>query len=442
MKKKIVFYSASSLRAAKPGNTLIYPLRSGEWDRLAEANPDYEICVICSRWNYQLKEYWEEGLYPKPEKVEFLCMDDSADNEAYVEAVMSRKPDIAVAITNMSFPYDWNPIRDSLISEKLEAQGVKTYAQKTFTSIGAFDKWRTNIMLRIDKFPVAKGLYIHRDLFFVEKLNPMAGYNVYKEYVLDRVKSLPYPVIIKGTTGVGSIGMKIVEHFEEAKEIICDENNREDLLVEEFVNGEVFGTEIHGEKGNFSVLPPFRYISGGTGVLNPMASVKYGPITDEQYHIKELQEMLLHMANSLDFKGITQVDLIFYEGKWVIIEINPRWSGSTILTASAERRSAFAIYMDMVTGKTTNYSNIENLGYSVDFKIFGYPEADAEKVIDMPHVDNVWKYHNPVNNSLVLEIVMGGYDSPQQLLEGVWDMKAKLGDYMSEDITEALKGIV
>ena len=148
-----------------------------------------------------------------------------------------------------------------------------------------------------------------------------------------------FPVIVKDTLGAGSIGVEVMNSYEEVESFLNSDRNNSDIMVEELIQGEQFGTEIHGVEGRYSVLPPIAFSVTKEGITDPLSSVKFGPVTDPSYHFEKVQEELLNMAQSLKFEGTVQVDLVYRAGEWYIIEINPRWSGMTTTTAAMEGRN-------------------------------------------------------------------------------------------------------
>lgn len=68
-------------------------------------------------------------------------------------------------------------------------------------------------------------------------------------------------------------------------------------------------------------------------------------------------------------KGTVQVDLVYRNGEWFIIEINPRWSGMTTTTAAMEGRNPLVIFVDSILGTDKNYSMKRNLKYALNFKM-------------------------------------------------------------------------
>ena len=77
------------------------------------------------------------------------------------------------------------------------------------------------------------------------------------------------------------------------------------------------------------------------GITSPKQSVKLGPVTNSEYKIEDLNKILKKIADSLDFEGITQVDLVFSQKKWFVIEINPRLSGMTASYAAMQNMTIF-----------------------------------------------------------------------------------------------------
>ena len=86
-----------------------------------------------------------------------------------------------------------------------------------------------------------------------------------------------FPVIVKDTLGAGSIGVEIMNSYEEVESFLNSNRNNSDIMVEELIQGEQFGTEIHGVEGRYSVLPPIAFSVTKEGISDPLSSVKFGP---------------------------------------------------------------------------------------------------------------------------------------------------------------------
>ncbi|HBU12425.1 MAG TPA: hypothetical protein DEB31_06775 [Clostridiales bacterium] len=431
---RIVLYNTTSnVFDGEFVQSTLLPKRADEWDKMAELYPEHEIILVTKMPGAYLLDVTGNEIAGQSAKIQYKLVEENDSAEEIAALIRNLAPAVAVAVSTPAFPLDWNTLKDAVIAEQLEKYGVKTIAHKVFTSIAFFDKWRAHLALRELGFGVAKAVYVHNDLFWVEKLNPMISSNAYKEYILYRVKEMTYPVIIKDTVGAGSLGIQIVPDFEKAKEVLTAQSNDADLIVEELVQGEPFGTEVHGVKGKYHVLPPFIFSKNEEGITDPFQSVKFGPVTNEKYHIAQLQESLRRMAETFEFAGCTQVDLVFKDDKWYVIEINPRWSGMTTTAAAAEERSPFSIFIESAVGGAVDYSKRGNLKYTLNFKIPALPDEELERLYNFPHVKYVMKSVSsyPGNEMQYCEVVMGGYDTKEELLDGLKALKEAYPDIVS-----------
>ena len=443
---KIVIYQTFSSATAEGGLYTVYlPERSKLWDKLAEDHPEHEFVLAICYNEYGLLDARNGKITETSSKVPYVLMPVDASIEELADIIADQKPDLAISLATPDFPHDWNSIRDSLVAEQLEKKGIKTVSYSTFTSLSVFDKWRTNIVLRLSKVKIAKGVYVHADLFWSEKKNPGMKCNVFKEYVLQRTKEMNYPIIIKDAVGAGSIGLQVCDNYEKAKQVLLENENMSDVMVEEMIQGEPFGTEIHGVPGHYSVLPPVQFSTNDEGVIDPWSNIKYGPITNEKYHIKELQEMLRDLAEKMKLQVTAQVDLIFKDGEWYIIEINPRWSGSSTVMAAMENRSIFTMFAESGLGIGKDYSDPANLCYVLNFKSPDMDEETRRKMLaEYPCIKSLSKIHLPVSETEskdYCEIVIGGFATKDELMDTLLDIEKNFKGTVSDSVIENVKKI-
>ena len=260
------------------------------------------------------------------------------DTDTFADNVLALKPDLAIAMTFWIEPYDWLPVSDAIVGEKLQAAGVRTVCHSVQTSLVCFDKWRTHNELARLGFEVPAAVFCDHDLYFCAGSNKEVIRNVYKESVFAQIKKLNLPLIIKDTTGLSSYGMTVVHTYGEAIGYLNSKRNNSNRLIEEFITGRQFGLEIYGVPGNYTVLPPFEFSVNQYGITSPKQSIKIGPCELPE----SLREMMLKLAEGLELCGAAQVDLILDEnGVWHIIEINPRLSGMSYTYASMLGLSVF-----------------------------------------------------------------------------------------------------
>ena len=329
---RIVFYSTNSnVFDDKTFLIDVMPSNKAVFEEFCAAHSDDEFFCVTQKPGMFLPEF--EG---KCSNVHYLAQE--IDTDSFADFILSLKPELAIAMTFWISPYDWLPISDSLVAEKLEAAGVRTVCHSVECGINCFDKWRTHNELTRLGFKVSPSVFCNHDLYFCAGSNREVLRNVYKESVFAQIKKLKLPLIIKDTTGLSSYGMTVVHTYGEAAGYLNSKRNNSNRLIEEFISGRQFGLEIYGVPGNYQVLPPFEFTVNQYGITSPKQSVKYGPCELPDV----LRGLMLKLAEGLKLCGAAQVDLILDDdGKWNIIEVNPRLSGMSFTYATACGLSVF-----------------------------------------------------------------------------------------------------
>jgi hypothetical protein len=169
--------------------------------------------------------------------------------------------------------------------------------------------------------------------------------NAYRESVFAQVKKMKLPLVIKDTTGLSSYSLAVVNTYGEAAAYLTSRKNNSNRIIQEFEDGIQAGIEIYGVPGNYTVLAPFVFSVNKYGITSPKQSVKYsdGSIWTKSKEFTELKKEMLRLAELLKLEGAAQVDLVLKDGKWKIIEINPRLSGMSLSYTSGYKTSIFDI---------------------------------------------------------------------------------------------------
>ena len=390
---RIVFYSTNSnVFDEESFKISVMPSNQSAFEAFCAAHPEDEFFCVTQKPGMFLPEASSKS--PSPQ-IHYLPQ--QADIDEVVSAICDLKPDLAIAMTFWIEPYDWLPVSDALVAEKLEACGVKCVCHSVECALNCFDKWRTHNMLARSGFNVSNAVFVDHDLYFCAGSNREVLRNVYKESVMAQIKKLKLPLIIKDTTGLSSYGMTVVHTYGEAAGYLNSKRNNSNRLIEEFIEGQQYGLEIYGTPGNYTVLPPFTFSVNQYGITSPKQSVKYGPCELPGV----LHDMMLGLAEKLELRGCVQVDLILdAEGEWHIIEINPRLSGMSYTYACMLGVSVFEmIYRTTVvsTGSTLyNSKSVKNraervgLGLSnihiINLKLPLLSEAQMSEILKLPGV--------------------------------------------------------
>lgn len=351
---RIVFFNTNSNQFdPKIVHIKTMPAWHEEWGRVAKDFPDHEFVLAAMLPAMFLLDY-EGGVIQKAANVHYVELHGTGAAEI-AEEILTLKPDVVVAASFWITPYDWLGLQDAMVAEIVRGRGVRTVAHSVRTQAICFDKFNTHIFLKQNNFCCANAVHVNYDLFWAERKKSEVRGNVYREFVLREIAKLRFPVIIKATTGVSSYGMEVVRTFPAVRAYLNSKKFNSDRLVEEFLEGIQFGTEIHtvrNSDGSFSptVFPPLMYSVNQYGITSPKQSVKLGPLCSEQFKTRELSRELERLAILLQFEGIAQIDLVFHKNKWHIIEINPRLSGSSAAIALIKQKSLPRILTEFALG--------------------------------------------------------------------------------------------
>lgn len=335
---KILFYSTNSNIFQEETYFITnLPSNLSKFQNLCKKYPDDSFYAITQKPGMFLADlpYQTEEKLQNQQNIFFF---ESDDTQEFADYIQTFNPDIVICASFWTKPYDWLPMKDSLIAENLLKKGIITFCHPLNTSLLCFDKFKTHIFLEKYNFCVPKAVYIQHDLFFCADNRREIKSNVYKESILSEIQKLQLPLIIKSTTGLSSYGMQVLNTYGEVKNYLNSKKNNGDRIIEEYVDGLQFGTEIYGYKGNYKIFSPFLFSTNQYGITSPKQSIKIGPISSNteikselitEKNLKELYEQLLQLAEKLNLCGCAQIDLILKNNKWFIIEINPRLSGMT-----------------------------------------------------------------------------------------------------------------
>lgn len=412
---KIVFYSTNSnLYNCEDFETKTIPSCASRWDLLAEEYSKHEFYILTQLPGMFMLDLQKKSVLKSKNVQYIISKKESAEEIA--EEIISIQPDSVIASTFYVTPYDWLPVKDAMIADILRGKNINVISNPTSTCLTCFDKFRTSQFLKSHNFKVPNSVYVHHELFWCERGHKEVKVNVYKEYVLSEIQKLHYPVIIKDTVGLSSCKMEVLPTYKSARAFLTSHKNSSDKIVEEYVEGLQFGCEIHGVNGKHEVLPPFIFSVNKYGITSPKQSVKLGPVTDEKFHIDELKKELTRLAEEMCFNGIAQVDLVFSNNTWYIIEINPRLSGMSELYAASLNKSLYKMILELALAKQNESSELKCV---CNFKLPLISEDKMNELYKLPFI----KYINQINNISAkqlrergyCEIIFGGTSSFKEL---------------------------
>lgn len=322
-----------------------FPSAKTDFENLAEKYPEHQFFVVAQKPGVFLLDLENGELASKAEKVQYHLLEKETSPKDFASFIQKLKPDLAISVSYWLSPFDWLSLQDSLIAEYLSEAQIRVLCNSLENQEMCFNKWETQLALETKGFTVPKSIYLSHDLFWAERSNKSIIHNPYKELIFYKLQKLDFPVVIKSLTGFSSYGMDVAKTFPEALHFLTQKSGNEDKIIQEYKDGLHFGLEIYGTKDCFEIKPPFKFSLNKYGITSPKQSVKIGPFYwdnteyEKKFKLSSLKSDMERLWKTFGFSGSIQVDLVFSENQWYIIEINPRLSGMTFTYAALENCS-------------------------------------------------------------------------------------------------------
>ena len=127
---------------------------------------------------------------------------------------------------------------------------------------------------------------------------------------------IKFPVFVKPIKGSASINISKVYKKEEI-EILFEEHN--DLMIQEFMNGQEYGADVYIDMLSGDVVSIF---------IKKKIKMRAGE-TDKSVSIKneKMFNVIKKFIKAAKFKGIIDIDIFDINGEYYISEVNPRFGG-------------------------------------------------------------------------------------------------------------------
>ena len=463
---KILFYSSNSnYFDYNTFKIYSYPTCKMDFEKLQNDFPQHEFFVVAELPAMFLIDLENNGTVEKSKNVKYFIYnsEEKICVEDFSKKIIEYNPDVAIPISFWVNPFDWLSIKDSMIADCLQTNGIKTFCNSTLTSQICFDKNSTYQKMqelisnnKIENLKIPKSVYVHHELFWAERNRNELKENVYKEFIFTQIKNLNYPVIIKDTFGVSSYGMEVATNYNQVISFLNSKRNNSDRIIQEYIDGFHFGTEIFSTSGfsnstenNFSeknhfVLSPFIFSTNKYGITSPKQSVKLGPINDEKFFISKLKKSLIQLATEFNFSGITQVDLILKNDQWYLIEINPRVSGMSKTYSVTLEKNLLEIFMELFFFDKSDKNIFEQIfeknNFAINFKI---PLLEKNQFDELSKNPNV-KYLNQMENLIAkqdrekgfCQVVLNSKNSFEELKNIFNDFITKNENIIDKDLLQ------
>ncbi len=132
-----------------------------------------------------------------------------------------------------------------------------------------------------------------------------------------------FPVVIKPSLGSGSRGVRI---FHDASQLRAHTNRSSgEQIMQQFVHGPLFSVEVVGRSGKFFALQTTEL------EMDSMFDCKRvtAPTDLHPNHISEFESIAVRLAESLSLQGLMDVEAVFNDNMFKILEIDARLPSQT-----------------------------------------------------------------------------------------------------------------
>lgn len=197
--------------------------------------------------------------------------------------------------------------------DKFEKAGVEVIISEPRVIDTCFDKYKTA------RFIESIGLNSPKTFINLEKV----------EKAIDN-GDLKFPLILKPRWGSGSIGLEIVNNKKELteayssllkeiqKSILATASHDDYILIQEFIKGQEYGLDIMNDlKGK----------NRGVSVKKKLAMRAGETDKAETIDNPDIRELGKRIAQNLNHIGNLDVDIFEKDGKYYVLELNPRFGG-------------------------------------------------------------------------------------------------------------------
>jgi len=279
---------------------------------------------------------------------------------------------------SLSVP-DENALRDAVAGEILATHQIPSVVHPAKVTQTLANKWETKLLL--EKFGLAtpSGLLIDGDLLNGRGTPTPA----YRELTLLNGDKIGYPLLTKPLWDCLGNGIKF-HHDHDALNSFLDSPYDGNVILEKCISGELFSIEIIGKDGLF-LFQPLLW-KGETG---PKPSLYYNEVrhsvinTEIEKSFEKIKDQLVSLCDHLGINGTIEVEMILYQDKFHIIEINPRVSGTTVLSIAASGINTFEALMHMSLG---SWEDFESTARKVPQRNRFSLQFPFEEIKQLPHV--------------------------------------------------------
>ena len=275
-----------------------------------------------------------------PGEAEKLAEDASAEDVA--ARVLAWKAKGAVSL---SIP-DENSLRDAVVKERLGKFGIPMITHGVDCTRALANKWETKQLLARLGLDTPPGILIDGDLLNGRSVTVPA----YHEVLRREAGRIGYPLLVKPLWGCLGNGIRFIAE-PNALEAFLASPTQCMAVLEKCVIGELCSVEMIGQSGAYLLQPLIwkgQTAARPSFVFNQVRHSAHREQAENDFAL--VASRLQTLCSEFDICGCIEVEMIYAAGRYYVIEINPRVSGSTSLSIAASGYNTYVALAQMALG--------------------------------------------------------------------------------------------
>jgi hypothetical protein len=147
------------------------------------------------------------------------------------------------------------------------------------------------------------------------------------------------------------------------------------------------------------------------------------------------------LAEFIKIRGTAQVDLIFSEGKWYIIEINARHSMMSPASVAIEGKTVMSVYAELISGNISDPLPADQYKFVIDFKTRPLSDNEIHSLMEEnPAIRSALQFELEVSTASKVEYCefVIAADSCEGLVEEMNSLQKKTKDLISPSVMEQM----
>lgn len=241
---------------------------------------------------------------------------------------------------------DDNALRDAFVCERLRAVGVPAVMHSPHATSILANKWDTKLLARSFGIETPDGILVDGDLLN----NRSVSVPAYQDLLFRKASEISYPILSKPIWDCLGNGIKYLSGGADLERYLKDPYNG-NTIFERCHEGELCSVEIVGARGYYEMQPLIWKGMTGKEPSFAFTAVRHSlPWPQAEEEFSSVAPRLIRLCEELDICGSVEAEMIYADGRFLLIEMNPRVSGSTSLSIVSSGVNTYLALVLVLTG--------------------------------------------------------------------------------------------